>query len=215
MNRETRDKFASGTQKDITSGNAVWETAPAIFEGLVESYGPFYIDLTADAQRALLPTWFGPGSPHGINALVALWHVFGSSGYSNPPYGPFIGRILPKAKAEAAEGFRSLFLLPLRVTAAFRAHVLRGASDLILPDKRLVFFENGLPRCSYDKAGRPHADCAMFDSMLVQYQFGKWDRPRLTEWKVPPHVSAADIERWVALHPYAAWLEEQKAKRVA
>lgn len=224
MNRDTRDKFASGTQKDVTSGNACWETAPIIFEQLNADHGPFEIDLTADAQRALLPIWFGPGSPFYDDALIAPWHKYGTTGYSNPPYGPFVGRrgpkgvhlgILPKAKIEAEHGFTSEFLLPLRITGAFRNYVLRGASDVILPTKRLVFFENGVPRCSYDEKGKPRADCAMFDSMIVRYQPGTHDWPRLSEWTVPKHVLKSDIERWVALHPYAEWKAEQAAKRAA
>ena len=48
MNRETRDKFASGTdQADLTTGNACWQTPPAIFAQLNHDFGPFEIDLTA------------------------------------------------------------------------------------------------------------------------------------------------------------------------
>jgi hypothetical protein len=216
MNRATRDKFASGTQKDLTSGNACWQTAPAVFDQLCHDFGgPFDVDLTADASNHLCDVWFGPGSPHHTDALTAPWRTFGSRGYSNPPYGPFVARILPKAKAEAANGFTSLFLLPLRVTEAFRWYVLRGASDLILTKKRLVFFEQGAPRCSYDRHGRPRADCAMFDSMLVRYVPGWTGRPRLSEWKVPPHVTPDMIDRWAAAHPFKEWQAQQKARRAA
>lgn len=72
MNRATRDKFASGTdQADLTTGNACWETAPLVFQKLAEDFGPFDIDLTADAQRALCRVWFGPDSSVGqYDALV-------------------------------------------------------------------------------------------------------------------------------------------------
>ena len=64
MKRETRDKFASGTkQSDLTTGNACWETPPAVFAKLSEDFGPFDVDLTADARRHLCPVWFGPDSP--------------------------------------------------------------------------------------------------------------------------------------------------------
>lgn len=225
MNRATRDKFATRTQADLTTGNACWETAPIIFEQLNADHGPFEIDLTADAQRALCPLWFGPGSPAGeYDALTAEWHTYGTRGYSNPPYGPFVGRrgpkgvhlgILPKAKIEAEQGFTSEFLLPLRITGAFRQYVLRGASDVILPTKRLVFFENGLPRCSYNEKGKPRADVAMFDSMLVRYRPGTWDGPRISEWTVPKHVLKSHIEQWVALHPYDKWKAAQAAKKAA
>jgi hypothetical protein len=200
VNRSTRDKFASGTdQADLTSGNACWETAPLVFRQLAEDFGPFDIDLTADRQRALCPLWFGPDSPVGeFDALEALWHVYGRSGYSNPPYGPFIQRMLAWALAEAQLGFSTTLLLPLRVTKAFRAYVLNGASDLIFPDKRLVFFENGVPRINdrlWREKGIARADPALFDSIIVRYRPGEWSAPVISEWRVPAHVTSDDLER--------------------
>lgn len=191
MNRKTRDLFASGTvQADLTTGNACWETAPAVFAKLNEDFGPFDLDLTADGQRHLCPVWFGPASPkHEYDALSAHWTTFGRNGYSNPPYGPFIQRLLPRAKAFAAEGFTTTLLLPLRVTKAFKAHILNGASELLFCDKRLVFWENGAPRLN-PKTGKP--DCALFDSIIVRYlAFGANRTPRVDVWHVPPHATVA------------------------
>lgn len=216
MKRATRDKFASGTdQANLTTGNACWETAPLIFEQLNEDFGPFDIDLTADAQRNLCQAWFGPDSPFGRGGYDVLtanalgdpqadgdWSAFDvSNGYSNPPYGRFVNCLLPLAKANAQNcDFTSLLLLPLRVTKVFKEHVLDGASDLIFPDKRLMFFENGIPRCSYRKPGKSGiaklgSDAALFDSALVRYSPGWTGAPRLSVWKVPPHVTKDDIAR--------------------
>jgi hypothetical protein len=217
MDRATRDKFATRTdQADLTTGNACWQTAPLVFLRLNEDFGRFDIDICGDALRALCSMWFGPQSPVGeYDALTAAWSSYGTNGFDNPPYGPFVQKILAKAKAEADQGFTSLHLLPLRVTGAFRAHVLNGAARLIFPDTRLTFFENGLPRCGYDKRGKVRADPAMFDSILVQYLPGAWDRPRLGEWHVPPHVTKDDLDRWVALNPIEQWREQQKVKKAA
>lgn len=198
MDRATRDKFASGTdQADLTTGNACWETAPLVFDALNRHFGPFDVDLTADAQRHLCPIWFGPQSNVAeTDALEAEWTACGRrTGYSNPPYGPFVQKLLPKAKYWAQEGFGSTLLLPLRVTKAFKTHILSGATDLIFPDSRLVFFENGVPRCSVDKRGNLRPDPAMFDSIIVRYTPDLRPTPRLGLWKVPPHVTADDIER--------------------
>ena len=188
MNRATRDKFASATdQSDLTAGNSCWETAPAIFAKLQEEYG-FDVDLTADAQRALLPVWFGPGSPHAEDALLAPWTQYGTFGYSNPPYGAFIPKILRKAEAEASDGFSSLFVLPLRLTRGFRASVFHShsVSEWLHPDKRLTFFENGEPR--RDAKGTPTT--AMFDSTILILRPGYFEYPRIAEWRVPDHVPA-------------------------
>lgn len=198
MNRATRDKFASGTnQADLTTGNACWETAPLIFAQLNEDFGPFDIDLTADAQRHLCPVWFGPESPVGeFDALTADWFRYGRNGFSNPPYGAFVPRILAKAKWQ--HWVTSTFLPPLSITKGFHAHVLNGAAEVILPDKRLVFFENGLPRINaktFREKGKATADCALFDSCIIRYVPGHVGPPALRGWKVPPHVTKLDLER--------------------
>ena len=190
MNRETRDKFASGTdQADLTSGNACWETSPAVFDKLSRDFGPFDVDICADATRALRPVYFGPGSPYGTDALRADWQAFGSRGYCNPPYGAFIGKILPKAKDQAVlRDFTSVFLIPMRVTVAFKRHILSGASELLFVDRRLIFWENGAPRYTFDKkAGkmRDKPDAAMFDSIVVIYRPGVKDEPRVGVWTAP------------------------------
>ena len=225
MDRATRNKMVSGTgQADLTTGNACWETPPLIFDKLNEDFGPFDIDLTADSQRHLCDVWFGPDSPYGscgydalnVNMLddpqcIGDWSAsLNHCGYSNPPYGPFIQKILPLAKANALHcGFTSVFLLPLRVTKAFKAHILIGAADLVFPDKRIVFFENGAPRINQKlwlTKGKLSADPAIFDSIIVRYAPGTPvdASPKLSTWEVPIHVTAQDLERARRLQPTAS-----------
>jgi hypothetical protein len=198
MKRETRDKFASGTnQATLTSGNACWETPPAIFNALNADYGPFDIDLCADAGRALRPAWFGPGSPIGADALTADWLAHGRRGFANPPYGAFVPLLLAKARREAALGFRSVLLLPMRATKAFHAHVLGHAAELLFCDRRIVFFEDGVPRLNttqWIKNGRNVPDSALFDSIIVTFDPSRL-RLNVRAWAVPKHVSPSDIDR--------------------
>jgi len=205
MDNTTKNKLTSGTdQSDLTSGNACWETPPLVFRQLDQDFGPFDVDLTADAQRHLCAVWFGPQSNVGeCDALAADWPACGRrNGYSNPPYGPFIQKLLALAKAWAQPGdyhagFTTTLLLPMRVTKAFKAHVLKGASDLLFADSRLCFFENGLPRINHEqfvKKGKVVPDPAVFDSIIVRY------RPFVHElnvgiWNVPKHVTKDDLER--------------------
>lgn len=205
MNRETRDKFASGTkQDDLTTGNACWETPPLVFAKLNADFGPFDVDLTADAGRRLCSTWFGPGSNVGeFDALTANWLAHGNNGYSNPPYGPFVQKLLMRARLLAgSRGFTSTLLLPMRVTKAFKSEVLKhgkdvGASDLLFCDSRITFFEDGLPRLNKEqwrKFGKAVPDPAMFDSIIVRYTPGA-QTFNVDTWKVPPHVTAEDLKR--------------------
>lgn len=192
MNRETRDKFASGTKRAaLTSGNACWETPPAVFEKLNRDFGPFDVDLTADAKRALCGVWLGPSSTWAIDALAGAWQRFGSRGYSNPPYGPFVQQMLLTAYLEALCGdFATTLLLPMRVTEAFRKWVLRGAAELLFCDKRITFWENGAPRIN-PRTGKP--DSALFDSIVVRYVPGHEGPPEVGEWAVPVHVPSARV----------------------
>jgi hypothetical protein len=202
VNAETTAKLISGTdQSDLTSGNACWETAPLVFAKLNEDFGPFDVDLTADARRTLVPgAWFGPGSPSGeYDALLATWLRY-ANGYSNPPYGPFIQKILPRAAEMASEhAFTTTLLLPLRVTKAFKRYILPLASDLLFCDTRLTFFENGVPRLNEKRwvdDGKAVADPAVFDSIIVRYGPGT-KRLNVGIWNVPKHVTKDDLARAV------------------
>lgn len=197
MDRHTRDKFASGTQADLTSGNACWQTPPLIFEKLSQDFGPFCVDLTADANNHLLPLWFGPGGAQE-DALTTYWSDYGTAGYSNPAYGRFAALMMEKAKRQASSfGFSSVLLLPMRVTIAFREHVLRGAARLLFCDSRIVFFEHHAPRINRKafERGKLQPDPALFDSIVVVYHPGVHIRPKIGEWHVPPHVTDQDLER--------------------
>jgi DNA N-6-adenine-methyltransferase (Dam) len=192
MNRATRDKFTAGTPRDLADPRAKWQTPPAIYADLALDFGPFDLDLTADATNHLEATWLGPGSTLSDDALgPEAWAKFGRRGYSNPPYGPFVPRMLARARAEARNGFTTVLLLPLRVTVAFRRHVLHGASDLLFCDKRICFYEDGHPRWNkraLRERGLHVPDSALFDSIVVVYRPGALARPRVDEWHVPAHA---------------------------
>lgn len=189
MDAATRSRMLSGTsQADVTSGNACWQTPPAVFNKLHDEFG-FDIDLFAAADTTLMPIWFGPGSEFAEDAMTVPWMDYGSVGFSNPPYGAFLAGVLRAAVNEAkANGFVSVHLLPLRLTKIMRDVIFRSEAleQWLIPDKRITFFENGAPRL--DAKGTPMP--AMFDStILVIGPYGK-RVPRVGEWHVPDHVPA-------------------------
>lgn len=200
---------ATRTNADLTTGNACWETAPKVFEKLNHDFGPFDIDLTADGSRHCCPMWFGPGSPfpdtpHGnpADALAVNWAAFGKNGYSNPAYATwFVARMLAKARIQAYYSeFSTTLLLAMRVTDAFKRFVLKGASQLLFCDSRVVFFEHGAPRLNakmFNEHGKLVPDSAMFDSIIVRYTPGHPETapPSIGTWQVPPHVTAEDLDR--------------------
>jgi hypothetical protein len=81
MNGATKNKLTSGTDRsDLTTGNACWETPPLVFPKLADDFGPFDVDVTADAQRHLCPIWFGPDSSIGaVDALRSDWCAGGQT----------------------------------------------------------------------------------------------------------------------------------------
>lgn len=197
MDRATSKRMTSATdQSDLTSGNACWETPPLVFEKLNKDFGPFEIDLTADSQRHLCKVWFGPDSNvDEEDALVADWHAYGKHGYSNPPYGPFVQKMLAKAVEQKERGFATTLLLPMRVTNAFKEYVIGHASDLLFCSSRITFSENGLPRLNAKQAakGKKVGDPAMFDSIIVRFYPGASPLD-VNMWHVPPHVTREDLE---------------------
>lgn len=174
LTRAERDSFASLTPKELAYGEgACLETPPRLFE-LLDQRFKFTIDLTANEQNHLLPSWFGPGSPlfrvsalpgidapeYATDALSVDWHKYAGTGagFSNPPYGPFISRILKKAIEERDKGFTSVFLLPMRAAGWFRDLVLPYYSELWYCSERIVFHYQGKPRLSAGvKATNKHA----------------------------------------------------------
>ena len=96
--------------------------------------------------------------------------------------------MLREARHWSGEGFRSVLLLPLRVTKAFQQHILGGAHRLLFCDKRITFWENGAPRLN-PRTGKP--DPALFDSIIVVYEAeerGALRKPVVGLWRVPPHT---------------------------
>lgn len=207
MNTDTKRKLTSRTQRPF-DGNGCWETPPLLYKAIAHDFGPFDIDLTADASRHLRPIWFGPDSPVDVpDCFGAGWWAYGRTGFSNPPYGRFVPRLLPYARTMARDhGFTSTILLPMRATLAFHAHVLDGANELWYCDHRICFFEHGVPRLNveqWEKKRRAVADAAVFDSIVVRYT-GAATPLRVGSWHVPPHVTASDLARAVARRLAAA-----------
>lgn len=190
MNRHTRDRFAARTnQAALTSGSACWQTSPAVYRKLAHDFGPFDVDLCGDRRRHFGRHWYGPQSALARDLLTVTDWSLGRRfrcGFSNPPYGAFVQEVLARAHAQARlYRFTSVLLLPMRVTVAFRRHVLRGASQLLFCNQRLIFWENGAPRIN-PETGKP--DGAMFDSIVVVFRAraNASSRPPLVgEWTAP------------------------------
>lgn len=190
LTRDERDRFAATTPTDIAyAEGACLETPPSVFQRLHARF-KFDVDLTANEQNHLCLNWFGPrplGNLHNsfLDALtIPHWGMAfsdGSSfkvGFSNPPYGPFIPKILTKAIAERERGFTSVFLLPMRAAKWYQDLVIPYYSELWHCASRLTFLYQGAPRLN-PKTNKP--DGALFDSIIVVYK--PYDR---STWELFP-----------------------------
>ena len=92
-----------------------WRTPPGLFTDLSARYGPFTLDVAADARNHLCDHWYGPGGL-AEDALAVSWrHPDGTvRAWCNPPYSRgMIDRFMRKAAAEARLGHaRTTFLVP-------------------------------------------------------------------------------------------------------
>lgn len=209
LTRLERDSFTTTTPTDIAYGEgACLETPKFVFDQIHKRFH-FDVDLTANENNHLLPYWFGPGAPPACqDALTQDWTarlgmrvikefpdgavggwidtVDPRCGYSNPPYGDFIPKILTKALEERAKGFTSVFLLPMRAGGWYKDLVLPYYSELWHLSTRLAFPYLGAPRIdettklnrkrmawNLAHPDKPQKVCkpdgALFDSIIVVY----------------------------------------------
>ncbi len=92
-----------------------WRTPPPLFADLSERYGPFTLDVAADARNHLCDRWYGPGGL-AEDALAVSWRQVGDPvrAWCNPPYSRgMVDRFMRKAVEEAWRGHaRTTCLVP-------------------------------------------------------------------------------------------------------
>lgn len=175
------------------SGNERWQTSPKLFAAIEQQFGPFDVDLTADADNHLLPCYFGPGSAVATDALAATlwWSRHGRCGYSNPPFdNVFMRAMFKKAAQEAMRDFETTLLVPFRATTVQAGPLaFPDVCCCYLCDGRITFFEDGAPR--FDDKGRPMS--AFFDCCLLHFSadyrsYKGSGSHNLRTFHVPQHV---------------------------
>ena len=93
-----------------------WGTPQDFFLPLHEEFH-FTIDASADETNHLLPRWWGPGSPLGVNALEVSWA--GETCWLNPPYSNILD-FTRKARYESLfNGVTTVMLIPSRTDTKY------------------------------------------------------------------------------------------------
>jgi phage N-6-adenine-methyltransferase len=148
-------------------GKSVQDFAtPREFIAAVERrFGPIRWDLAAHAGNFVVPNYYGPGSPHGEDALAQDWARHGGVLWLNPPF----ARIDPwaeKAAAEGAKGARVVMLMPAAVGSNwFADHIHHKALVLAIR-----------PRLSFDGQNPYPKD-------LICACYGPWIAPGFDCWR--------------------------------
>lgn len=207
LTRSERDAFVATTdQNDLAYGeSACLETPPGLFTVLDREF-KFDVDLTANEQNHKCDTWFGPGSAYhdaGFNsfqdALTCNWNSYPhriAVGFSNPPYGAFVPKILSKAVQEYKQGFTSVFLLPVRISGWYRDLVLPFA-DEVRHIPRVKFWYKGVPKLVLNKrTGQMEHMQAIFDSMIVVYRPYTTANKHLMKRHTNHHGSCPHFSYW-------------------
>jgi len=151
---------AIGGQKAGKKGRDTWRTPPPLVDSLIERFGTFGVDAAAQPGHAIKGTlgWFGPGheDPNRQDALAPnlkwdmnCWVKRHGPIFLNPPfsmlgdpsYSSKIG-FMHAAKYQSCLGVTIVALCPARIsTAWFHNHVLWGAAEIWIPNKRLRFID--------------------------------------------------------------------------
>lgn len=85
----------------------LWRTPLYVFRWAEWMWGPFDVDLAADADNALCEQYI----TREENALSKSWGSYGRTGWCNPPYDNIEPWIL-KAALERRHGFTTVLLIP-------------------------------------------------------------------------------------------------------
>lgn len=132
------------------------------FDQCKARFGGFELDLAANAENHLCPSWLGPGSSIAEDALSdkATWgHYTGLLNWCNPPYGPagVIPKWIAKARHERdVRDCRTLMLLPADTSTDWFYDVWRTELCELVPF-----------RLSFATALEEKPDSAKFGSLLV------------------------------------------------
>ena len=120
-----------------------WQTPPEFFTALSAGIGGFKCDVAANAENTLVPKcWFGPGSPHGQDALEEGLE-WPSPAFCNPPYlgGDAWRAWLLRFNAHAGRGGVLVTVIPAATGAKWWRDLIvePGMADILFVTGRIKF----------------------------------------------------------------------------
>lgn len=138
----------------FSTGKDNWETPDDFFDGLNTHYH-FVLDAAADSHNTKCVDYFGPDSPHAVDALEADWVPWLEKGniWLNPPYSRTVQpKFVKKALSEfrkyavpmgynyrADEAHHVVILLPARTDTKLFHEVIQPCGEIEFIKGRLKF----------------------------------------------------------------------------
>lgn len=109
----------SNVKVHFSSAKQDWATPQAFFDEMNALYGPFDLDVCANAENAKTSYHLGYGTYYSkdtfVDGLGVDWHQLAAKCWMNPPYGREISKWVKKAYEESQKGCLVVCLLPARV----------------------------------------------------------------------------------------------------
>lgn len=135
-----------------------WRTPSYVFRWAEWMWGPFDVDLAADASNALCSQFI----TREQNAFSKSWGDYGSVGWCNPPYSN-IEPWISKAVLERRRGFSTVMLIPAFNGEVYHQSTFAEAAAIRFILGRLAFLRPSGEPVSGNRSG----------SMLVLFLAGK------------------------------------------
>lgn len=120
-----------------------WTTPQDFFDALHREFD-FVADMAATIENRKCGVWFGPGSPHGADALTMKYWPLGQGLWINPPYSQ-CRAFVARAASEARQGAVVVMLVPARTdTRWFHEHVYDASTNGWRPGVEVRFVKGRL-----------------------------------------------------------------------
>ena len=116
----------------LTSTTDLWSTPQYFFDEMNSIYGPFTIDVCADASNAKCTVFFDKDK----NGLKQKWY---GKCWMNPPYGKTIKEWMKKAYESAQNGATVVCLVPARTDTKWWHDYVMKADEIRFIKGRLKF----------------------------------------------------------------------------
>jgi phage N-6-adenine-methyltransferase len=125
-----------------------YETPPELFLSLSQEFGPFDLDVAANAVNHKVPRWFGPGGEHEDALNGAVW---AGKCWMNPPYGSATRAFMRRASEAKA---LVVCLVPARTDTRWWHETIPKAKEVRFLKGRPKFWLDGKPKLAWDKRSK-------------------------------------------------------------